>query len=162
MFPQGLLGEAEVLLERYRGLRKRLCTAESCTGGLVSALLTEIPGSSDVLDRAFVTYSNEAKQQMVSVPEQLLRSYGAVSSEVAAAMAVGALAHSDADVALSITGIAGPGGATEMKPVGLVHFGICRKGASALTRRQVFKGERRDIRLAAVGMALRLLGEEAS
>ena len=105
---------------RTRGLN--LATAESCTGGLVAAALTEIAGSSDVVDRGFVTYSNEAKQAMLGVPTATLKRYGAVSAQTAAAMAAGALKNSPADVAVAITGIAGPGGGTKQKPVGLVHF----------------------------------------
>jgi nicotinamide-nucleotide amidase len=111
---------------RARGLK--IATAESCTGGLVAAALTEIPGSSDVVDRGFVTYSNEAKHEMLGVPLATLRKFGAVSRQTADAMARGALKNSDADLAVSITGIAGPGGATPGKPVGLVHFAAARRG----------------------------------
>src|SRR6185312_12927366 len=103
-----------------RGLK--IATAESCTGGLVAGALTEIPGSSAVVERGFVTYSNEAKHEMLGVPNATLRKFGAVSRQTAQAMARGALKNSDADIAVSITGIAGPGGATPGKPVGLVHF----------------------------------------
>ena len=105
-----LLSRAAALLEVYRAKRMMLATAESCTGGLVTACLTEIAGSSDVVERGFVTYSNEAKTEMLGVPADLIRNHGAVSEEVAHAMADGALAHARADVAVSITGIAGPGG----------------------------------------------------
>ena len=111
----------DLRLAARRGLM--LATAESCTGGLVAALITEIPGSSDVFDRGFVTYSNAAKAESLDVAPALLNPFGAVSAEVAGAMATGALAHSRADVAVSITGIAGPGGGSPEKPVGLVHFG---------------------------------------
>src|SRR5215472_2464282 len=105
---------------RDRGLK--VAIAESCTGGLVAGALTDIPGSSDVLDRGFVTYSNAAKEAMLGVPGSILERYGAVSRETADAMAAGALAMSDADLVVAITGIAGPGGGSAEKPVGLVHF----------------------------------------
>ena len=111
---------------RARGLK--VATAESCTGGLVAGALTEIAGSSDVVDRGFVTYSNEAKQAMLDVPADTLTRFGAVSRETAEAMAQGALAHADADLAVSITGIAGPGGGSPEKPVGLVHFAAAARG----------------------------------
>ena len=108
----------------------KLAAAESCTGGLLAATLTEIPGSSAVVDRAFVTYSNQAKHQMLSVPMRMLKKYGAVSRETALAMAKGALAHSPADITVAITGIAGPGGGSKQKPVGLVHIAAAaRSGA---------------------------------
>lgn len=109
---------------RARGLK--IALAESCTGGLIAAALTEIPGSSDVFERGFVTYSNEAKQEMLGVPGDLVAVHGAVSSQVAEAMALGALDRSRAQIALSVTGIAGPGGGSAQKPVGLVHFGLAR------------------------------------
>ena len=110
------------MLELCRGKWLKIATAESCTGGLVAAALTEIAGSSDVVDRGFVTYSNDAKKAMLGVPEATLASHGAVSRETAEAMAQGALAHAPVDLAVAITGIAGPGGGTAGKPVGLVHF----------------------------------------
>ena len=139
----------------------RLVTAESCTGGLVAACLTEIAGSSDVVERGFVTYSNEAKQEILQVPEDLLRDHGAVSGPVAEAMAVGALARSHADVAVSITGIAGPGGATPGKPVGLVFLGTCRRDAEPESHRHVFPGDRAAVRLAALEAAFDLLAAAA-
>src|SRR6185369_3356279 len=119
---QELVARATELLDLCRSKRLKIAAAESCTGGLVAATLTEIAGSSDVFERGFVTYSNEAKQAMLGVPEATLASHGAVSRETAEAMAKGALAHAPADLAVSITGIAGPGGAVPGKPVGLVHF----------------------------------------
>lgn len=113
---------ARAVLDLCRSRRWMVATAESCTGGLVAAALTGIAGSSDVVDRGFVTYSNEAKQDMLGVPAKVLATHGAVSRQTAEAMARGALAHSRAALAVSITGIAGPGGATPGKPVGLVHF----------------------------------------
>src|SRR6202035_4780856 len=115
---------------RKRGLR--IATAESCTGGLVAGALTEIAGSSDVVDRGFVTYSNAAKEAMLGVPAATLERYGAVSAETAAAMAAGALKNSLADVTVAITGIAGPGGGSKQKPVGLVHFAAARRGGRCL------------------------------
>jgi nicotinamide-nucleotide amidase len=117
-----LLAEARALLELCRAKKLMIATAESCTGGLVAATLTEIPGSSDVVERGFVTYSNAAKTEMLGVPVDVIARFGAVSRETAEAMAQGALAHSPADLAVSITGIAGPGGSSPGKPVGLVHF----------------------------------------
>jgi nicotinamide-nucleotide amidase len=118
------LGRASALLDAYRERGWRIATAESCTGGLVAALLTEIAGSSAVVECGFVTYSNEAKSAMLGVDPGLIEAHGAVSGPVGRAMAEGALARSGADVAVSITGIAGPGGATATKAVGLVHFGL--------------------------------------
>jgi len=151
-----LLAEAEALLALLRGRRLMLATAESCTGGLIAATLTAIAGSSDVVERGFVTYSNEAKREMLGVTEESLALAGAVSEEVARAMADGALLRSHADIALSVTGIAGPGGATETKPVGLVFIGAGRRGGSLLVERHVFSGDRAAIRLASVSVAFRL------
>jgi len=154
-----LLSRAAALLEAYRAAGLKLATAESCTGGLVAACLTEIAGSSDVVERGYVTYSNEAKTEMLGVPADLVVSCGAVSEEVARAMAEAALARSRADVAVSITGIAGPGGATPEKPVGLVHFGLSRRGKPVSARRREFPGDRRAVRRAAVMTAFDLLCE---
>src|SRR6185312_13447885 len=115
--PDDLNVEAEAVLRLCRAAKLRLATAESCTGGLVAASLTAIAGSSDVVERGFVTYSNEAKTELLGVPAPLIAAHGAVSAEVALAMAEGALAHAPVDLAVSITGIAGPGGATPGKPV---------------------------------------------
>ncbi len=156
-----LLSRAAALLEAYRAKKIMLATAESCTGGLVAGCLTEIAGSSDVVERGFVTYSNEAKTEMLGVPADLIKNHGAVSEEVARAMADGALAHARADVAVSITGIAGPDGATPGKPVGLVHFGLGREGHSTIARREIFDGDRQAVRRAAVMTAFDLLQEAA-
>jgi nicotinamide-nucleotide amidase len=124
------LDKARALLDLCRARKLTIATAESCTGGLVAATLTEIPGSSDVFERGFVTYSDAAKTVMLGVPADLIALFGAVSRETAEAMAQGALAHSPADLAVSITGIAGPGGGSPGKPVGLVHFAAAaRNGA---------------------------------
>jgi len=143
----------------------KIVTVESCTGGLVAATLTEIAGSSDVVDCGFVTYSNEAKQSLVGVPAVTLRQHGAVSDETAAAMAAGGLKHSRADLSVAITGIAGPGGGSKAKPVGLVYFAAASRGGRRLAR-QVRYGKigRRRVRLRSVAEALellRLLAEQA-
>jgi nicotinamide-nucleotide amidase len=141
---------------RSRGLK--IATAESCTGGLVAAALTEIAGSSDVVDRGFVTYSNDAKHVMLGVPAATLKRYGAVSGETAAAMAKGALKHSLADIAVAITGIAGPGGGSKQKPVGLVHFAAARRNGRALARVKRYGNiGRTKVRQRSVAEALRLL-----
>ncbi len=160
MFPLELAAAAEDLLARYRQAGLRIVTAESCTGGLIAACLTEIPGSSDVVERGFLTYSNEAKHELLGVPEALLRDKGAVSAEVAEAMAKGALARSHAEVAISVTGIAGPGGATETKPVGLVYLGLCRRGKAPSHRRSVFPGDRQAVRVASLAAAFEALSGE--
>ena len=152
-----LLSRAAALLDAYRAAGLKLATAESCTGGLVAACLTEIAGSSDVVERGYVTYSNEAKTEMLGVPADLVVSCGAVSEEVARVMAETTLARSRADVAVSITGIAGPGGATPEKPVGLVHFGLSRRGKPVSARRRAFAGNRQAVRRAAVMTAFDLL-----
>jgi nicotinamide-nucleotide amidase len=141
---------------RTRGLR--IATAESCTGGLVAGALTDIAGSSDVVDRGFVTYSNAAKEVMLRVPEATLKRHGAVSGETAAAMVKGALKNSLADIAVSITGIAGPGGGTKEKPVGLVYFAAARRGGKRLEQRRLFGAiGRTRVRAHAVAQALSML-----
>jgi nicotinamide-nucleotide amidase len=160
MFPAALQGEAARLLDALRAQKKRIVTAESCTGGLIAALLTEIPGSSDVVERGFVTYSNEAKREMLGVPVDLITAHGAASEPVARAMAEGALAHSRADIAVSVTGVAGPGGGTASKPVGLVHLGLAWRGAPT-QHRELRLGNigRSAVRLQSVEAALALLGQ---
>ena len=157
-----LLTRAESLLEAYRRAGLKLATAESCTGGLVCAALTEIAGSSDVVERGFVTYSNEAKSELLGVPADLIERVGAVSAEVAGAMARGALDRSAADVTVSVTGIAGPGGATADKPLGLVYLGACRRGREATHEQHVFSGDRRAVRQASLLAALDLLARQLS
>jgi nicotinamide-nucleotide amidase len=133
----------------------QLVTAESCTGGLISGFITEIPGSSDWFERGFVTYSNLAKEQMLAVPKQLLKQHGAVSEPVAAAMAIGALKHSAGQIAVSVTGIAGPDGGSIEKPVGTVCFGWVAQGCGPVkTVRKQLSGDRQDIRLASCQEAL--------
>jgi nicotinamide-nucleotide amidase len=141
---------------RARGLR--VATAESCTGGLVAGALTDIAGSSDVVDRGFVTYSNEAKQAMLGVPAVTLKQHGAVSRETAAAMVKGALKNSLADIAVSITGIAGPGGGTKQKPIGLVYFAAARRGGKRLAQRRLYGNIGRSrLRAVSVLQALAML-----
>jgi nicotinamide-nucleotide amidase len=141
---------------RARGLH--VATAESCTGGLVAAALTEIPGSSDVVDRGFVTYSDDAKRAMLGVPAATLKRYGAVSAQTAKAMAAGALKNSRADIAVSITGIAGPGGGSKQKPVGLVHFAAASRAGGRIARKRLYGDIGRGrVRLRSVIEALALL-----
>jgi nicotinamide-nucleotide amidase len=162
MFDPALTSRAAALLHALQAKGWRLATAESCTGGLVAALLTEIPGSSAVVERGVVTYSNEAKTELLGVPAELIAAHGAVSEPVARVMAEQALSRSHADIAVSVTGIAGPGGATAAKPVGLVHFGVATagRGTRHLERRY---GDltRPAIRRASVEDALALLEEAA-
>jgi nicotinamide-nucleotide amidase len=152
---------AAAVLDACRAAGVTVATAESCTGGMVAAALTDVPGSSDVVDRGFVTYSNAAKTQMLGAPEALIAEHGAVSKPVALAMVAGALAASPADLAVAITGVAGPGG-TEAKPEGLVWFAVQRRGepARAVERRFGPIG-RTQVRAASVGVALDLLLEAA-
>ncbi len=151
------LRHAAALLDECRARRLMLATAESCTGGLIAAALTAIPGSSDVVERGFVTYSNEAKTELVGVPAALIAEHGAVSEPVARAMAEGAIAQSRADIAISVTGVAGPGGGSAAKPVGLVWFGLARRGAPTHTEHRILPGDRTEIRAASVDTALELL-----
>jgi len=161
MFDQGLLGDAQRLLELLRARGVHVAAAESCTGGLIAALLTEIPGSSDVVERGFVTYSNDAKIELLGVPRATLERVGAVSRETALAMAAGALVHSQAGLAVAVTGVAGPGGGSPDKPVGLVHLAVQRKGMTP-RHREMRYGDigRSAVRLAAVRTALDLMLEE--
>ena len=155
MLPAATLDAARDLLAALEARRMALATAESCTGGLIAAALTAIPGSSAVVTRGYVTYSNDAKAEMLGVPAVLIGAVGAVSEEVARAMAEGALRVSGADMALSCTGIAGPGGATPNKPVGLVYIG-CATRAGAAVSRHVFPGDRAAVRAATVAEAFAL------
>jgi nicotinamide-nucleotide amidase len=158
MFAPALIDRAAALLELCRERGLKLATAESCTGGLVAGLLTEIPGSSTVVERGFVVYSNLAKQEMLGAPESTLAEWGAVSAATAQAMATGALAHSAADLVVAVTGIAGPDGGTPTKPVGLVHFASARRGGEPQGLERRFGPlSRGAIRLAAVETALEML-----
>jgi len=157
-FDERLMSLAAEILDRARAKGDLITTAESCTGGLVSAALTAVAGSSDVFDRGFVTYSNTAKSEMLGVPYWLIEKHGAVSEDVARAMAGGALTHSNASLAVAVTGIAGPGGGTAEKPVGLVHFAAGRPDGPMHHERVVF-GDlgRAEVRRRSVERALSLL-----
>jgi nicotinamide-nucleotide amidase len=157
MFPKPVRKLAEHILQAARQAGVKIATAESCTGGLIAGALTEIAGSSDVVDRGFVTYSNQAKCDLLGVSVEMLIAHGAVSEPVARAMAEGALAHSGADVAVSVTGIAGPGGGTATKPVGLVHLACARKDHETLHERRIFTGDRGAVRMSTVKAALKLI-----
>jgi len=162
MIALALVEQARTLLDLCRTRRLKITTAESCTGGLVAATLTDIPGSSDVVDRAFVTYSNAAKQTMLGVAPALLERYGAVSRETAEAMARGALAHAPVHLAVAITGIAGPGGAVPGKPVGLVHFAACSRTRRIVHQERQFGNiGRTQVREASVALALEMLRQLA-
>ena len=156
MLPAGTLDQARALLAALEARGQTLATAESCTGGLIAAALTAIAGSSSVVMAGYVTYSNAAKVRMVGVAESSLTAHGAVSEAVAREMAEGARARAEVDIALSCTGIAGPGGATPGKPVGLVFIGCARRGAPTVVERHVFPGDRAAVRAATVAAALRL------
>ena len=158
MFSADLLEKARRLLDEARAKKLRIVTAESCTGGLIAGLLTEIPGSSDVVERGFVTYSNEAKEDLLDVPTDIIHAHGAVSQQTARAMAEGALKHSLAQLAVAVTGIAGPGGGTAEKPVGLVYIAALRQGG-AVRIKELRLGDigRGAIRLKTVSEALTLL-----
>ena len=151
-----LLAKAFLKEAREHGLH--VVTAESCTGGLIAGALTAIPGSSDVVDRGFIVYTNSAKTDLLNVPNALIRKYGAVSEEVARAMAEGALARSAAEMSVSCTGIAGPSGGTAEKPVGLVHFAAARQNETTLSEECRFGNIGRDaVRMRSVEAALKLL-----
>jgi nicotinamide-nucleotide amidase len=151
---------ASSVIEQCLALGLKVATAESCTGGLVAGALTGVSGSSGVVDRGFVTYSNEAKAEMLGVDKALIEAHGAVSEPVARAMAEGALAHSRADITVAITGIAGPGGGSDLKPVGLVHFACASKGSLTRHLEQRYGELGRDqVRAAAVKEALELVLE---
>ena len=157
MFDHEIREAAEHVLEVCRRKNLRVVTAESCTGGLIAGALTAIAGSSDVVDRAFVTYSNEAKREMIGVPWDAILGHGAVSEPVARAMAAGALARGNAQIAVSVTGVAGPGGGTPDKPVGLVHLAAERTGHEPIVERHVFPGDRDQIRRLTVLTALAMV-----
>jgi len=162
MFTPDLLARAQALVAAMAARGLTVATAESCTGGLVAGLLTEVPGSSAVLERGFVTYSNAAKHEMLGVPTALIEAHGAVSEPVAQAMAEGALARSAATLAVSITGVAGPGGGSADKPVGLVCFGFAHQGAPIATATHCFGPLARSaIRLASVEVAIAWLEGQA-
>jgi nicotinamide-nucleotide amidase len=156
MLPDETLDTARTLLALLEARGLTLATAESCTGGLIAAALTAIPGSSAVVTRGYVTYSNDAKAAMLGIPMGVIEGYGAVSESVARRMAEGALRASGAGIAVSCTGIAGPGGATPGKPVGLVHMGAARRDGRTALLRRVFPGDRNAVRAATVAAVLEL------
>lgn len=157
MFDHETLALAETVLAACRNRRWRVATAESCTGGLVAAALTAIAGSSDVVECGLVTYSNRAKIELLGVPAETIAEHGAISAETALAMAKGAVARADVDLAVSVTGIAGPGGGTAQKPVGLVYLGLAGKTVGGCIERRVFAGDRGAVRQAAIKLALAML-----
>jgi len=157
-----LTADAAVLLELCREQKLSIATGESCTGGLIAAILTEVPGSSDVVDRGFVTYSNEAKTEMLGVPADLIERHGAVSEPVARAMVAGLLERTPGGLVVAVTGIAGPGGGSKDKPVGLVHLAAGRRDGTIVHQRQVYNDYGRHyIRLATVDTAFGLLRQLA-
>ncbi|MDA0664444.1 MAG: CinA family protein [Proteobacteria bacterium] len=163
MFPSDMIDRATALLNLYHDKGLMLATAESCTGGLIMACLTAIAGSSATVERGFVTYSNEAKNEAIGVDMNIINTHGAVSEPVAGAMALGALAHSRADAAVSVTGVAGPGGGTPEKPVGLVYIGGARLGTrQPYVERHLFEGDRNDVRHATVLAAFAMLEKLAN
>jgi nicotinamide-nucleotide amidase len=158
MFPLEVETLARLLIDEVRERHLRITTAESCTGGLVAAAICSIPGASDVFERGFVTYTNRAKQEMLGVPGDMIADMGAVSEGVARMMAEGALANSHAHIAVAITGVAGPGGGSPMKPVGTVHIATARSTAGIRHRHEVFDGETRlEVQMAAAAVALQMM-----
>lgn len=158
MFPLEIVTLARLLIDEARQRSLRIVTAESCTAGLVAGAIGSIPGASDVLERGFVTYSNRAKQELLGVPGDLIADLGAVSEPVARMMAEGALEASNAHLAVAITGIAGPGGGTPMKPVGTVHIATARSNERILHKAELFEFQtREEIQLAAVQSALQAM-----
>lgn len=161
MLPRTTLDDAAALLDLLRAQGLTIVTAESCTGGLVAAALTAVPGSSDVVTGGIVTYSNAMKTRLLGVPEGVLSSVGAVSEACAHRMAIGAIRATGAGLAVSVTGIAGPGGGSAEKPVGLVYIGAARHGGPEVVKRHVFPGDRAAVRAATVAAALHLAAQVA-
>ncbi len=160
-FDTALVSKADALLARCRMRKATIATAESCTGGLIAGLLTSIAGSSESFERAFITYSNNAKVEMLGVSLDIINAHGAVSSQCATEMVAGALARSTATVAISVTGIAGPGGGSLHKPVGLVHFGCALRGGTPYMKELRFGDRgRHEVRIAAVDTALDMLRDQ--
>jgi nicotinamide-nucleotide amidase len=157
MFSKAIQDKAKQLHNLCQKYKIKVSIAESCTGGLLTALLTSLEGASSILDRGFVTYSNDSKIELLSVAPELLEQHGAVHEEIAAAMAFGAIKHSKAILSVAITGIAGPGGGSEHKPVGLVFIAVAIRGGTMQAEKWLFAGERHDIRNAAIGAALDML-----
>jgi len=157
MFSADISKLANDVISAFTKAKKKLVTAESCTGGLIAAALTDVPGASAVLERGFITYSNEAKTEVLSVMPELIAQLGAVSDRAAEEMARGALEFSHADIAISVTGIAGPDGGTPLKPVGLVYFGLATRHGVLMNYKCQFSGTRDEIRMLAVAEALKLI-----
>lgn len=162
MVSKTLVSKAHRVLTACRREGLKLATAESCTGGLIAGTLTEVAGSSDVVERGFVTYSNEAKIELLGVPQRAIATHGAVSEIVARSMAEGARRRARVDIAVSVTGVAGPGGGTPDKPVGLVHLACARRGRLTLHRRVVLKGNRSAVRRQSVDIALSMILQQVS
>ena len=156
-FPNEIFNLTEVLIEKCRAKCVKLSTAESCTGGLLSGCLTDIVGSSDVLERGFVTYSNQAKHEELGVTIDTIEKFGAVSDRVAIEMCKGALTRNGVELVVSLTGIAGPDGGTELKPVGLVYIGIGTKIEEPIAHKYIFNGNRYEVRTSAILKAIELL-----
>lgn len=156
MLPPDLTIKTHEIIKALRKNKMRLATAESCTGGLISMAITEVPGASEVFERGFVTYSNAAKIDLLTVPTFYIEDYGAVSMEVAIAMAEGALLMSKADISISVTGAAGPDGGTEEKPIGTVFIGCALKNKETVHKQFSFTGDRHSIRLQSAKAALEL------
>jgi nicotinamide-nucleotide amidase len=150
------VASVQVVAERLLKHRQKVCTAESCTGGLIAKTFTDLAGSSDWFERGFVTYSNAAKNEMLAVPASLIEDYGAVSEAVATAMASGALRHSKADYSIAVTGVAGPGGGSDDKPVGTVWIAVA-SAEQMVARRYQFDGDRQAVRVATMQSAFELL-----
>lgn len=157
MLPSDLLAAARQLVEAYTAQGKKIVTAESCTGGLIGAAITSIAGASAVLERGFITYSNESKTELLGVDPEILSHFGAVSAQTAEAMAQGALEYSLADAALSVTGIAGPGGGTALKPTGTVFFGLATREGALFHMQELFEGDRDAVRHRAALRGMELL-----
>ncbi len=161
LFDKDLLNECSQLSKQLLAKKIRIATVESCTGGLLASLFTEIPGSSAILDRGFITYSNESKNELLGVSKELLKTYGAVSEEVVKSMAEGALeVCKNVELSIAITGIAGPNGGSKAKPVGLVHFAVARRNESKINiihKKETFFGSRSDIRLQSLKTALEMI-----
>ncbi len=161
-YPRQIVENARKLLETCHAASLRLVTAESCTGGLIAGCLTAVPGSSGVLERGFVAYSNDSKIELLGVPAELIAEHGAVSEAVCRAMAEGALAHAHADLSVAVTGIAGPDGGAPDKPVGTVHVAVAHRGHDTAHAGHHFPGDRAQVRLASVAAALDMLREAAA
>jgi len=161
VFDRETLALAEEVLAVCRARGWHLATAESCTGGLVAAALTAVAGASDVFERGFMTYSNAAKTALLGVPAETIAEHGAISAETAAAMATGVVARAPVELAVAVTGLAGPGGGTPQKPVGLVYLATARRDGETRVARHEFSGDRAGVRNAAVIEALRMLRDHA-